>query len=188
MADGSDPVLTQLNEQMKAAILSFKQNLGKVRTGRASSGIIENLQVDYYGSRTHLSHLGQISTPEPRMIMIQVYDANAVTPIEKAIQSAGLGLNPSREGNTIRILVPQLTEDARRDLVKHLHKITEEMRVSVRNHRRDANDDLKRMEKDGELSKDDAKRALEKVQKFTDATIAEIDTMLKAKEAECLEV
>lgn len=188
MADGSDTVLSKLNEQMKAAIASFKVNLSKVRTGRASSGIIENLQVDYYGSRTHLSHLGQISTPEPRLIMIQVYDTNAVTPIEKAIQSAGLGLNPSREGNTIRILFPQLTEDARKDLVKHLHKITEEMRVSVRNHRRDANEELKQMEKESELSKDDAKRALERVQKVTDATISEVDTLLKSKEAECLEV
>ena len=187
MADTSEQVLGELTEQMKGAIQAFKVNLGKVRTGRASSGLLENLQVDYYGSKMHLSHLAQISNPEPRMLVVQVYDAGAVTAVEKAIQSAGLGLNPSRDGSVLRVLIPQLTEEARKEMVRQLHKVGEEMRVSVRNHRRDANEELKKLEKEG-LSKDDVKRATERVQKQTDQTIAEIDKMLAQKEAECLEV
>src|SRR5688572_19146281 len=123
MAQTPDQVITTLNEEMKNAIQAFKVNLGKVRTGRASAGLIENLQVDYYGSKMHLSHLGQISQPEPRTLVVQVYDAGAVQSVEKAVQSAGLGLNPSRDGNVLRILIPQLTEEARKEIVKQLHKV-----------------------------------------------------------------
>ncbi|MCC6953687.1 MAG: ribosome recycling factor [Deltaproteobacteria bacterium] len=187
MADTAEEVLGTLSEEMKNAVQAFKLSLTKVRTGRASTGLLENLQVDYYGSKMHLSHLAQISNPEPRMLVVQVYDAGAVTAVEKAIQSAGLGLNPSRDGGVLRVLIPQLTEDARREMVKQLHRTGEEMRVSVRNHRRDANEELKQLEKDG-MSKDDIKRSTDRVQKLTDQTIAEIDKMLSQKEAECLEV
>lgn len=188
MADTPESILSDLSEEMKQAVVAFKQNLQKVRSGRASAGLVENIQVDYYGSKMHLSHLAQISSPDPRSLVIQVYDAGAVTAVEKGLQSAGLGLNPSRDGNTLRVLVPALTEEARKELVKHLHKMTEEMRVSIRNHRRDANDILKMLEKDEGLSKDDAKRALDKVQKQTDQTIAEIEKLLEGKVAECMEV
>lgn len=181
-------VLSKLAEECNAAIAAFKRDLQKVRTGRASGSIIENIQVDYYGTKTALSHLGQISTPEPRLIMIQIYDSGAVAAAEKAIQTAGLNFNPSREGNTIRVMVPPLTEDSRKEIVKRLHKLAEDMRVSVRNHRRDANDAMKKIEKEGGITKDDVTKTSDKIQKQTDASIAEIDKLLVAKEAECMEV
>jgi len=181
-------VLSKHAEECNASIAAFKRDLQKVRTGRASGSILENVQVDYYGSKTPLVHLGQISTPEPRLIMIQVYDANAAPAVEKAIQTAGLNFNPSREGNTIRIVVPPLTEDSRKEIVRRLHKLAEDMRVSVRNHRRDANDAIKKIEKEGGIMKDDVTKTTDKVQKQTDTSIVEIDKLLQAKEAECMEV
>lgn len=184
----AEEVLKQHDQECKSSLQSFKQNLQKFRTGRASPALIESVQVDYYGSKTALSHLGQITTPEPRLIVVQVYDGGAAPAVEKAIQIAGLGLNPSREGNIIRILVPPLTEESRKDLVKRLHKLGEEMKVSIRNHRRDANEVVKKLEKDGVVAKDASGKALEKVQKQTDGAIAEVDQLLAAKEAECMEV
>lgn len=183
-----DGVLTELSEECKNAVAAFKRELQKVRTGRASAGLIEGVMVEHYGSKMQLSHLGQISTPEPRLILINVFDSSAASAVEKAIQSAGLGFNPSREGNSIRIVLQPLTQEARKDIVRHLHKMTEEMRVSVRNHRRDANDLAKRLEKDGDFTKDDTKRCQERVQKQVDSTIQEIDKLLAAKEAEIMEV
>lgn len=171
-----------------SALEAFKRDLQKVRTGRASSGLVENLPVDYYGSRTQLCHLGTISTPEARLILIQVFDAGAVSAIEKAIQTSGLGLNPSVEGNVVRISVPVLTEEGRRDIVKLLNRSAEDIKVSIRNHRRDANDKLKKGEKQNDLTKDDVKKYLEIVQKQTDEAIKVVDENLKAKEAECMEV
>jgi ribosome recycling factor len=144
--------------------------------------------VDYYGSRTQLSHLGQISAPEARLVTVQVFDAGAVSAVEKAIQTSGLGLNPSVEGTLVRINIPTLTEEGRREIVKYLNKIAEDIKISIRNHRRDSNDIVKAQEKDSSLSKDDAKKVLEKIQTQTDKRIAEVDILLKAKEAECLEV
>lgn len=182
-----DGVVSENKEHCAASLQAFRRDIQKIRTGRASTSLIEGVTVDYYGSRQTLGHLCQMSTPEARLIVLQVYDTSAVSAIEKAIQSAGLGLNPSRDGNTLRIVVPALTEETRKDIVRHLHKLAEEMRVSVRNHRREANDQLKKLEKDG-ATKDDTKRGAEKIQKQTDSAIAEIDSLLKAKEAECLEV
>lgn len=180
--------LKKHDEECKTAIAAFKRELQKVRTGRASGSVLEGVMVEYYGSKTALSHLGQITTPEPRMIVVQVYDAGAAVAVEKAIHSSGLGFNPSREGNTIRIVVPPLTEETRRDIVKHLHKMAEDYRVSIRNHRRDANDVIKKLEKEGTVAKDEAQKVMEKVQKQTDSAIAELDKVLAQKEAECLEV
>ena len=188
MAGTTQEILSKNDQECKAAIASFKRDLQNVRTGRASGSLLEGIHVDYYGTKTALSHLGQITTPEPRLIVIQVYDGNAAPAVEKAIQGAGLGFNPSREGNTIRIVVPPLTEESRKEIVKRLHKLAEDIKVSVRNHRREANDELKKLEKDGTVSKDDAAKALEKVQKQTDASVAEVDNLLQAKEAECMEV
>ena len=187
-ATSIESVIAKQNEDAKGAVAAFKRELQKVRTGRASSGLIEGIMVDYYGARTALSHMGQISTPEAKLIVIQVYDASAIPAIEKAIHNAGLGLNPSREGSIIRLNVPGLTEESRKELVRHLHKLTEDMRVSIRNHRRDANEIVKKMEKESLATKDEAKKALDKIQKQTDAAISEVDALLAQKEAECLEV
>lgn len=184
----AEEIVSKHNEACAHSVSAFKRDLGKVRTGRASSGILEGIMVDYYGSKVPVSQLAQITTPEARLIVLQVYDASAVASIEKAIHGSGLGFNPARDGNTIRISIPPLTEESRKELVKHLHKMAEEIKVSIRNHRRDANDKLKKLEKDAALSKDDAKRVQDRIQKQTDAHIAQVDTLLAAKEAESMEV
>ena len=183
-----EDVLTEHKNECAGALQALTRELQRFRTGRASPGLLDSVVVDYYGAKTQLMHLGQISVPEPRLIVVQVYDASAAVSVEKAIQNAGLGLNPSREGSTLRITVPPLTEESRKELVKRLHKLAEDVRVSVRNHRRDANDLVKSLEKDGDLPKDDATKLSEKIQKQTDATIAEVDKLIAAKEAECLAV
>ncbi len=188
MAQTPQEAISNFENECKGAIAAFKRDLQKVRTGRASGSLLEGIHVDYYGSKTALTHLGQVTTPEPRMILVQVYDANAAPAVEKAIQGAGLGFNPSREGNTIRIVVPPLTEESRKEIVKRLHKLAEDIKVSIRNHRREANDALKKFEKDGIVAKDDAAKSIDKVQKQTDASTAEVDKLLEAKEAECMEV
>ncbi|HQH26408.1 MAG TPA: ribosome recycling factor [Oligoflexia bacterium] len=187
-AKDANAVVSEHEKQCQAAIGAFKRELQKLRTGRASAALVEGIHVDYYGAKTALSHLAQISTPEPRQIVVQVYDSGAVVAVDKAIRSADLGFNPMRDGNTLRILVPALTEETRRDIVKHLHKMGEEIRVSIRNHRRDANELLKKLEKAGDLTKDDAKKTLDKVQKLTDQYTQEVDKLLAAKEKECMEV
>lgn len=187
-ASNEEEVLLVLEEQCDSAIAAFKREMQKIRTGRASTGILEGIDVDYYGSKTPLQHLGQVSSPEPRQLIVQVFDAGAVESVEKAIRSSDLGFNPSRDGNTLRILVPPLTEESRRDIVKVLHKLAEEMRISVRNSRREANDTIKKLEKDNAMTKDDVKRGMDKVQEVIDAHIRTIDSMLVAKEAEIMEV
>ncbi|MBP9837482.1 MAG: ribosome recycling factor [Proteobacteria bacterium] len=184
----SEEIIRNYDNECKAAINSFKKELQKFRTGRASGSLLEGLQVDYYGSKTALTHLGQITVPEPRVIMIQVYDSQAVSSVEKAIQTAGLGLNPSRDGNLIRVNVPPLTEETRKDLVKRLHKLAEDIKVSVRNHRRDANEEVKKLEKASTITKDETAKTMEKIQKQTDLSIAEVDKLLSVKEAECMEI
>ena len=181
-------VINQNKIECETSAAALKKEFHRVRTGRASSGVVEGLIVDYYGAKTPLKSLGQISTPESRLILISVYDSGAASAVEKAIQAANLGLNPSRDGNNIRVTIPPLTEETRRDLVKALHKMAEDIKISVRNHRREANDVLKKMEKDNIATKDDVKKALDKIQKQTDQYIEEIDKMLKQKEAECMEV
>lgn len=184
----ADGVMRKLQEECQAALAAFKRDLQKVRTGRASPGLLENIHVDYYGSKTQLTHLAQISAPEPRMIVVQVYDASAVSAVEKAIKSSDLGFNPMKEGNILRVSVPALTQEVRKEIIKHMGKVGEEMRVSVRNHRRDANEIVKKLEKEGSVAKDDAKKLTEKIQKQTDLTIAEIDKLLTVKESEISEV
>jgi ribosome recycling factor len=183
-----DAVINELNQEFDKTIQVFKKDLQKVRTGRASTGLVEGIIIDYYGSKTPLGHMGQLSTPEARLIVIQAYDRGAVPIIEKAIQNSGLGLNPSSEGNTIRIIIPALTEENRKDIVKHLNKIAEEMKVSLRNHRRDAIDQLKTLEKDKIIAQDDLKKSTEKIQKLIDAETVKVDQLLEAKVAECMEV
>ena len=183
-----EDIISGHESDCSSALEAFKRDLQKVRTGRASAGLVENLSVEHYGAKTQLCHLGTISTPEARLILIQVFDAGAVSAIEKAIQTSGLGLNPSVEGNVVRISVPVLTEEGRREIVKVLNRSAEDIKVSIRSHRRDANDKIKKAEKDGSATKDDVKKLMERVQTQTDGAIKAVDENLKAKEAECMEV
>lgn len=188
MSGTVNEVIAKHDDQCKRSVQHFKKELQKVRTGRASPGLLEGIMVEHYGTKMPLNQLAQISTPEARLILLQVYDAQAVSPIEKAIQGAGIGMNPSRDGNTIRLVVPPLTEETRKEIIKHLHKMAEEIRVAIRNHRRDANDVLKKFEKDNTFPKDEVKKGMEKVQKLTDSFITEVDKLLATKEAESKEM
>ncbi len=179
---------TELENQCKLAIDHAKKELSRLRTGRASSGLLEGLMVEYYGSMVPIIQLGMINTPEPRLITVQVYDGGAVDNVEKAIRNADLGLNPSKDGNLVRVSIPALTEDRRKELSKKLSKLGEETKVGVRNHRRDTIDGLKKQEKAKEMSADELKRALDEVQKITDKHISDIDVLVAAKEKEIMEV
>lgn len=183
-----DEVLELHIVSCESALDAFKRDLQKMRTGRANSAMLDSIMVDYYGAKTALSHLGQISSPEPQMLVVQVFDTSAVESVEKALRTSDHGFNPSREGNTLRISVAPLTEETRKSLVKVLGKSAEDIRISIRNHRRDANEALKTLEKDGDINKDDAKRALDKIQKQTDSFVTKVDEMLKAKEVDVMEV
>lgn len=188
MAETKEQIISMHEQQSQVSVATFKRELQKVRSGRASAGLLEGVFVDYYGSRTPLQSLCQITTPEPRLIVLQVYDAKAVQAIEKAIIGANLGLNPARDGNIIRVSIPALTEETRKDIIRHLHKMAEDIRVSVRNHRRDANEQIKKLEKDHSITQDECKRAQEKIQKLTDDYVKQIDLVLAAKEKEVMEV
>lgn len=187
-SDSIAELLKAYDEKCNGNIQSYKKDLQKVRTGRASGSLLDSVQVDYYGARTALSHLGQVSTPEPRLIVVNVYDVSAIDAVEKAIRNSDLGFNPSREGNTLRILVPALTEETRKEIVKHLHKQAEEYKVFIRNNRRDTNEAVKKLEKVGGITQDEIKKTLEIIQKKTDSFTAMIDSLLKEKEQECMKV
>jgi ribosome recycling factor len=174
--------------EMGKALDAFKHELARVRTGRASTALVENLQVNYYGAKTPLRQLAGLAAPEPRLIVITPYDKGAMHEIEKAIQTSDLGLMPMNDGKLIRIPIPELNEERRKELVKHVRKLAEEFRVGVRNHRRDANDMIKDLHKEKKVT-DDAMRVAEaKVQQFTTEFIEKIDKVLAAKEAEIMEV
>jgi len=187
MAD-PDEILLGADERMDGAVEALKRELNGIRTGRAHPSLIETLPVDYYGAMTPLKQLGSINAPEPRLLTIQVWDRGAVKAIEKAIQASDLGLNPNVDGQTLRLPIPPLTEQRRKDMVKMVHNKAEEARVAVRNVRRHANDELKKAEKDGHVSQDDIKRHEDELQKMTDRHIATIDSEGKKKEADLLEV
>ena len=178
----------ELADKGKKTIEHFKKDLSKLRTGRASTGLLEGVTVEYYGSQVPLIQMGMVNAPESRLITIQVFDGSAVEAVEKAIQQADLGLNPSRDGSMIRINIPPLTEERRKDLIKKLNKMGEEVKVAVRNQRRDAIDELKKKEKNKELSTDDLRRGQDDIQKITDKFTAEVDTLLAGKEKEMMEV
>lgn len=180
--------LAEANEHMAKALAALAHEFGSVRTGRASGSLLEKIQVEYYGTPTPLMQIASVSVPEPQMLVISPYDKTAMNAIEKAILGSDLGLNPSNDGQVIRLPFPPLTEERRKDLVKLCRHYAEESRVAVRNIRRDVNDHLKRSEKEGEISEDDLRRAEAEVQKATDAHIKEIDEMIKRKELEIMEV
>ena len=174
--------------RMERSIESFRKDLGKVRTGRASFSLLDGVKVDYYGTPTPLQQVGTLSVPESRLITITPWDAKMIGPIEKAIQGSGLGLNPASDGKVVRIPIPPLTEERRKELAKMVRKMAEDARVSVRNVRRESIEKLKDREKKKEISEDDVKRGQDRVQKETDACVKKIDDILKAKEQEILEV
>lgn len=180
--------LKNCEERMKAVIQMTKKEYASIRTGRANPALLDGILVDYYNTPTPLNQLTSISVPEPRMLVLQPYDKSAIGNIEKAILKSDLGLNPSSDGNVIRISIPHLTEERRRDLVKVVRKKAEEMRVAVRNVRRDTNETLKKMEKNKSISEDELKIALEGVQELTDKYVSEVDELLKRKEQEIMEV
>jgi ribosome recycling factor len=173
---------------MEKAIEALQSDLRAIRTGRASPALLEKLQVEYYGTPTPLNQLAGVSVPEPRTLMIRPYDKNIIAAIERAIQKSDLGLTPSNDGQIVRLMIPQLTEERRKDLSKQVGRRVEEARVAARNIRRDANDRLTKMEKDKEISEDDLRDAQKEVQKLTDDFIKQIDEIGKAKEAEIMEV
>ncbi|OYX56978.1 MAG: ribosome recycling factor [Brevundimonas subvibrioides] len=182
------PDLKTYRDRMDKAVSSLKEEFQGLRTGRANAGLLDPVQVQAYGSSSPLNAVAAISVPEPRMISVSVWDKTMVGPVEKAIRAAGLGLNPIVDGQTLRIPVPPLTEERRKDLAKLASKYAETQKISVRNVRRDANDDLKKAEKAGDISQDEQKKMETEVQKDTDAAIKRIDETLKTKEVEIMQV
>jgi len=177
-----------IGEKMDKTVSVLKEDLLTLRAGRANPNMLNKITVEYYGSPTPLTQLANITVPEPRMLQINPYDATAISDIEKAIMNSDLGMNPSNDGKIIRLSVPMLTEERRKDLVKLVKKTGEGAKVAIRNERREANDKLKKMHKDGDLTDDDLKSAEGDVQKLTDDHIKKIDDLVKSKEAEVLEV
>ena len=182
----NEAIFTQAQKEMEGSVAVLRKDLTKLRTGRASTALLEHITVEYYGASTPLHQLATLSAPESRLLVIQPFDRAAMTEIEKAILKSDLGLTPNNDGKVIRIPIPALTEERRKDLVKHVKKIAEEYRVSVRNHRRVAVEQLKEAEKKKEITLDEAKHGLDRVQKITDDFIGRIDKIVKAKEDEVM--
>ncbi|CEN21844.1 ribosome recycling factor [Paraclostridium sordellii] len=184
----SAQVKKQLDEKMNKTIEALKKEFTTIRAGRANAQMLDKVRVDYYGTPTPVNQVGAISVPEPRTLMINPWDKTAMAEIEKAIRNSDLGLNPTNDGQVIRISVPALTEERRKDLAKQASKVAEEFKVRLRNERRDANDKLKKMEKEGEITEDDLKKSQDEVQKITDKFIKEVDSLLRAKEQDIMAV
>jgi ribosome recycling factor len=184
----AESTLKDAEHKMGRALEVTREEFTTVRTGRASPAILNRVTVDYYGAPTPLNQLASFSVPEPRLLVIQPYDKNSMSAMEKAIMQSDLGLTPSNDGNVIRLAFPQLTEERRKELIKVVHQRSEEGRVSVRNVRRHAKEELERLQKDGEISEDDLARAEKELQKTTDRYVGEIDEMLRHKEQELMEV
>jgi ribosome recycling factor len=177
-----------LKRRMDAAVATFQGSLASTRTGRASAHMLDQIKVDYYGTLTPINQMAQVSAPEPQTILIQPWDPSILKEIEKAIQASDLGFNPLSDGKLIRVPVPPMTEERRRDVVKHLNRVLEEHRTAVRNVRRDGNDALKKLAKEKKISEDEEKRALEEVQKMTDEEIRRMEELSRKKEAEVMQV
>lgn len=178
----------ELEHKMQKTIRVFKEELHSIRAGRANPALLDRISVEYYGTPTPLKQVASVSAPEPRLLVIQPYDKTAIQAIEKAITQSDLGINPSNDGKIIRLAIPQLTEERRKELIKIVKKNGEEAKVALRNERRDANDKLKKMQKSGELTEDDQKQAEDDVQKLTDKYIKIVDELITTKEKEMLEV
>jgi ribosome recycling factor len=183
-----EALVKDTSARMERSIEAFRKELGKVRTGRASFSLLDGVKVDYYGTPTPLQQVGTLSVPESRLITVTPWDTKMIGPIEKAIQGSGLGLNPASDGKVVRIPIPPLTEERRKELAKMVRKMAEDARIAVRNVRREAIEKLKDREKKKEISEDVVKRGQERIQKETDAHVKKVDEILKSKEQEILEV
>ena len=183
-----EEIIEEAREKMEKSVDALRKELKRIRTGRASLSVFDGVRVNYYGTPTPLNQLASLSVPESRLITIQPWDASAIKEIEKAILKSNLGLTPTSDGKIIRITIPPLTEDRRKEIVKQVNKICEDYRVAVRNIRRDANEMLKGLKKDGDASEDEVKKSLDDVQKITDDHIRQIDDIFKEKEKETLEL
>ena len=181
-------VIDVARDKMGKTIEVLKREYSTLRAGRASASVLDRIMVDYYGSPTPINQVGNISSPEPRMLVISLWDTSMITEVEKAIQKSDLGINPSNDGKLIRLVFPELTEERRKDLVKIIRKKGEESKVAIRSIRRDANDQIKKLRKDSEITEDDQKELEDDVQKLTDDKIKEIDAVIADKEKEIMEV
>jgi len=188
MAEMIDEFLDDARDRMHKSVESTRNELGTVRTGRASPHLLDRIEVDYYGVQTPLKQLAQVAATDVHLLTLTPYDKSAVSAIEKAIMESDLGLTPNNDGNVIRLQIPELTEDRRKDLVKVIHGVAEEGRIAIRNVRRDVMHDLRELKKEGEAGEDEERRAESELQKATDGAIAEIDSLMKGKEEEILEV
>jgi ribosome recycling factor len=181
-------VVDALKKEMESTLEGLRKELTKVRTGRANTALIEGILVDYYGTKSPLNQLAALSAPESRLMVVQPYDKSVMGAIEKAIYQSDLGLTPVNDGKVIRVPLPELTEERRKELVRHVKKIGEEYRVSARNHRRDANERVKKLQKDKQITEDDVRATQDRVQKLTDEYVDKIEKVLKAKEDELMAV
>ena len=188
MATTEKPVISKYRDRMDKAVTALKEEFGSLRTGRASAHLLDQIHVDAYGSSVPINQVGAISVPEPRMITVNVWDRGLVVSVEKAIRSSDLGLNPVVDGQTLRLPIPPLTEERRKEIVKIAGKYAEQQRIAIRNVRRDANDDCRKAQKDGVISQDEEKRMETEVQKITDEAIKRVDEALKTKEQEIMHV
>jgi len=183
-----DEIMNDMQENMDSSIVSLKKELAKLRTGRASTTLVDGIQVDYYGAQTPVSQVANVTTLDARTIQIAPWEVSSLGAIEKAILAANIGLTPQNDGKLIRISIPPLTEERRKEMVKTVKKMGEETKISVRNHRREANDIVKKFEKSKEVSEDDAKKYLDKIQTETDAKISSVDGVVTDKEKEIMTV
>lgn len=183
-----DDLLKDTSEKMEATIAATRQEFAGIRTGRANPALLDRIQVEYYGALTPIQQMATVSVPEARLIVIQPWDKSSINDIEKSILQSDLGLTPTNDGSVIRIQVPQLTEERRRDLVRVVRKVAEDHRVAIRNARREVNDDIRELEKAGDISEDEARRAQARSQEVTDKSVAQIDLLLEQKESEIMEV
>jgi len=184
-----DDVVKDLKESLEKSLESLKRELAKVRTGRANLALLDGIKVEYYGTPTPLNQVAALNVPDARLITIKPWEKSMCAEIEKAIrQRSELGLNPSSDGEIVRVPIPPLTQERRKELVKHIKKMAEETKVAMRNHRRDANEMLRQLEKDGDITEDDCQKGLKKVQEATDAWVAKVDEVIAKKEAEIMEV
>lgn len=183
-----DTLMLDAEDRMEKALLALDKEFAKLRTGRASTSLVDNIKVDYYGTPTPIQQMSTVSCPDSRTVTIQPWDKGSMGLIEKAILNSDLGLNPQNDGKVVRISIPPLTEERRKDLVKVCKKYTEEAKVAIRNVRRDANDSMKKLEKDKVLSEDELKKAMDDIQKITDSYVAKADQKAGAKEKEIMEI
>ena len=183
-----DERLAECDGRMEKVIEAFHRDLSTIRAGKATASLLDNIKVDYYGTPTPVKQVSSVSAPEVRLLVVQPWEKNMLQPIAKAIQASDLGLNPQDDGQVLKIPIPPLNEDRRKDLVKHAHKLAEDARVGIRNARRESNEQLKKAQKAGEIPEDDSRRATDQVQKLHDKYIAQIEEVVKKKEAEVMEV